>query len=78
MTKSHTATHESRLASIVDRFSSGAGGGGRLLAAGSLLAVLVSAAGSVLAYSAVGGRMRIHWTLGLGPHHGPEVRGAVT
>ncbi len=63
---------ESRLASIVDRFMPGTGGGGRLLVLGSLVSTLVSAAGSILAYGAVSGRMRIHWTLGAGPHYGPE------
>ena len=39
--------------------------------AGGVLAVMSSIATSVLAYSTLPGRMRIHWSLG-GPYYGPE------
>jgi len=56
----------------------GSDGGVRpALAVGSLLAVLASAAGSIVAYGLVPSRLRIHWTLGAGPHYGPEFAPAV-
>lgn len=64
---------DSRLASSIKQIAAGAGGaGGRLLALGSLAAVLSSTVSSILAYASLPGQIRIHWTLGMGPYYGPE------
>ena len=39
---------------------------------GAVLAVGLTVALGVLAYGAVPGRVRVHWTLGTGPYVGPE------
>jgi hypothetical protein len=44
----------------------------RLLALGSLAAVAVSALVSLAGYGLLPSRVRIHWSLGLGPYYGPE------
>jgi hypothetical protein len=44
----------------------------RLLAFGSLATVAVSALVSLAGYGLLPSRIRIHWSLGLGPYYGPE------
>jgi len=65
---------DSRPASSTQQRSSGddGSGDGRLLAIGSLGAVLLSAVVSGAAYGLLPDRIRIHWTLGMGPYYGPE------
>lgn len=75
MTGSHGPTRDSRLTST-DRQSASddeSPGGGRLLAVGSLGAVLLSVLGSIVAAGLLPDQVRIHWTLGLGSHYGPEI-----
>jgi hypothetical protein len=55
------STHDSRIASFAN-----------LLAGGSLVMVLLSAVGSVIADGMLPEQLRIHWTLGMGPYYGPE------
>jgi hypothetical protein len=74
MTGSHGPARDSRLASIDQQSASGdeSPGGSRLLAVGSLGAVLLSVLGSLVAAAMLPDRVRIHWTLGLGSYYGPE------
>jgi hypothetical protein len=46
---------------------------GTALTVGSLAVVVASAVGSAAAYTVLPDRLRIHWTLGMGPYYGPEV-----
>jgi len=68
------STREPRHASSAQQRSSGddSPGDSRLLAIGSLGAVLLSTVASGVAYGLLPDLMRIHWTLGMGPYYGPE------
>lgn len=46
---------------------------GTALNVGSFVVVVASAVGSAAAYTVLPDRLRIHWTLGMGPYYGPEV-----
>ena len=74
MTESHGPTRDSRLASTNRQSASDdeSPRGSRLLAVGSLGAVLLSVLGSIVAAGLLPDRVRIHWTLGLGSYYGPE------
>lgn len=43
-----------------------------VLTGGSLLVVAMSVSGSIVSYGLLPARLRIHWTLGVGPYYGPE------
>ncbi|OYR49298.1 MULTISPECIES: hypothetical protein [unclassified Halorubrum] len=62
---------DARMVSFVTRFA-GKDAPSRVLSAGSLAMVLLSAVGSVIAYGMLAEQLRIHWTLGMGPYYGPE------
>lgn len=66
--------HDSRLASLCNQLTSGDDGSGprRMLAAGGFGLSLLSAVGSIIAHGVLPDRVRIHWTLGMGPYYGPE------
>lgn len=66
--------HGIRIASRVSQFVSGAfgSGGSGLLGVGSVVAVVLSAASSIVAYGTLPEEIQIHWTLGAGPYYGPE------
>ena len=68
-----TSILDTRIASFVRRLvGSGDSSSGRVLAGGCLGTVSLSAVESALAYGMLQERMRIHWTLGMGPYYGPE------
>lgn len=62
---------DSRIASGLTRLA-GSNAPSCVLSTGSLVMILLSAVGSGIAYGMLPEQMRIHWTLGIGPYHGPE------
>lgn len=74
MTESHDAIHESRGESADGQRDAGdeTSGNGHRFALSCLGAVALSAVGSLVTAGMLPARVRIHWTLGLGPYYGPE------
>lgn len=67
-----TRIRDSRLVSSPTGRDADDAGGGRALGLGGLAAVLLSVSVSVVGYGVLPGRLRIHWTAGMGPYYGPE------